>query len=157
MQRQRLAVVHQQACSRARITFCRTCKPSRLVCGVCGRPFGRARRGRFRGKCCLQCKFANHEQNCWVANIHTAFFRSTETNHHASPQDKAALSYANREFSDAEHTLGELIDCQAENPRWYEMRAQVSDRLSVWTCTSCMSSGAAQRWSVYRHCRLCGA
>lgn len=98
---------------------------------------------------------ANHEQNCWVANTHTASFRSTETNHHADPQDKAALSYANREFSDAEHTLGELIDRQADNPRWYEMRAQVSDRLSVRTCTSCMSSGYALRWSVYRHRSVC--
>jgi hypothetical protein len=41
-------------------------------------------------------------------------------------QDRAALSYANREFGDAVQTLNELVQRQSDNPRWYEMRAQVN-------------------------------
>lgn len=40
-------------------------------------------------------------------------------------QDQAALSYANREFGDAVKVLNELVQRQSDNPRWYEMRAQV--------------------------------
>lgn len=42
-----------------------------------------------------------------------------------SPQGCAALSYANREFGDAVSILNELVERQSDNPRWYEMRAQV--------------------------------
>ena len=44
---------------------------------------------------------------------------------HPPLQDRAALSYANREFGDAVATLNELVERQGDNPRWYEMRAQV--------------------------------
>lgn len=44
---------------------------------------------------------------------------------HPAVQDQAALSYANREFDDAVQTLNELVQRQSDNPRWYEMRAQV--------------------------------
>ncbi len=44
---------------------------------------------------------------------------------HTAVQDQAALSYAAREFGDAVQTLNELVQRQSDNPRWYEMRAQV--------------------------------
>ena len=47
------------------------------------------------------------------------------------PQDVAALSYANREFGDAVHVMDELVEQQSDNPRWYEMRAQVRFGISA--------------------------